>query len=104
MFGHSGENVCWRPPACTVGAIVVFPFIAVVRRIARAQVEGLGADGVNVHQANGAAAGQVVPHLHFHVVPRFANDGHHWNWTPRPYADLSEAAALAERIRAALPR
>jgi len=83
---------------------VLAKVIAVVRRIARAQVEGLGADGVNVHQANGAAAGQVVPHLHFHVVPRFANDGHHWNWTPRPYADLSEAAALAERIRAALPR
>ena len=76
--------------------------IAVVRRIARAQIEGLGADGVNIHQANGAAAGQVVPHLHFHVVPRFAGDGHHWNWSPRPYADPSEASALADRIKAAL--
>ncbi len=76
--------------------------IAVVRRVARAQVDGLGADGVNIHQANGAVAGQVVPHLHFHVVPRFANDGHPWNWTPHPYADPSEAAALAERIRNAL--
>lgn len=78
--------------------------IAVVRLVARAQQEGLGADGVNIHQANGAVAGQVVPHLHFHVVPRFANDGHHWNWTPHPYADLAEAAALADRIKAALPR
>ncbi len=77
--------------------------IAVVRRIARAQQDGLGADGVNVHQANGSAAGQVVPHLHFHVIPRFASDAHHWNWTPHPYADLSEAAALADRIKAALP-
>ncbi len=78
--------------------------IAVVRLIAQAQQKGLGADGVNIHQANGEAAGQVVPHLHFHVIPRFKHDGHHWNWTPHPYADLSEAAALADRIQSALPR
>jgi len=82
---------------------VLAQVIAVVRLIAQAQQEGLGADGVNIHQANGAVAGQVVPHLHFHVIPRFKQDGHHWNWTPHPYADLSEAAALADRIQAALP-
>ena len=81
---------------------VLAKVIAVVRRIARAQQAGLGADGVNIHQANGSTAGQVVGHLHVHVVPRFADDGHHWNWAPRPYADPSEAIALAERIRAAL--
>ncbi len=75
---------------------------AVVRRVAKAQIDGLGAEGVNIHQANGAVAGQVVPHFHVHVVPRFAGDGHHWNWTPHPYADPSEAAALAARIAAAL--
>ncbi len=84
--------------------VVLAKVIAVVRRVAQAQREGLGAEGVNIHQANGSAAGQVVPHLHFHVVPRFQHDGHHWNWTPHPYADLSEAAALANRIQAALPR
>jgi len=78
--------------------------IFTVRVVARAMQEGLGADGINIHQANGEAAGQVVPHLHFHVIPRFKHDGHHWNWTPHPYADLSEAAALANRIQAALPR
>ena len=83
---------------------VLAQVIAVVRRIAQAQQEGLGADGVNIHQANGVTAGQVVPHLHFHIIPRFKHDGHHWNCTAHPYADLSEAAALADRIKAALPR
>ena len=83
---------------------VLAQVIAAVRLVARAQQEGLGADGVNIHQANGAAAGQVVPHLHFHVVHRFKHDGHHWNWTAHPYADRSEAVALADRIQAALPR
>ena len=82
---------------------VLAKVIAVVRRVAQAQKNGLGADGVNIHQANGTAAGQVVPHLHFHVVPRFHHDGHHWNWTPHPYADLSEASALASRIQSAFP-
>jgi histidine triad (HIT) family protein len=83
---------------------VLAPVMSAVRLVAKAMQEGLGADGINIHQANGEAAGQVVPHLHFHVIPRFKHDGHHWNWTPHPYADLSEAAALADRIQAALPR
>lgn len=76
--------------------------IAVVRRVARAQVKALQADGVNVHQSNGRVAGQVIPHLHFHVVPRFEGDGLSWNWTPRPYTDPHEAQRLALNIRAAM--
>jgi histidine triad (HIT) family protein len=73
-----------------------------VQRIAKAQFSALKADGVNVFQANGAAAGQVVPHVHFHVIPRFNDDGHRWNWKSIAYTDPSEAAILAARIRAAL--
>lgn len=43
----------------------------------------LSADGVSVFQSNGAAAGQTVPHLHFHMLPRFASDGRLTsNWAP----------------------
>ncbi len=43
----------------------------VVQKLALAAKAGLGADGVSVLQFNEAAGGQVVFHLHFHVIPRF---------------------------------
>ena len=77
---------------------------AVVQRIARAQADGLKADGNNVILANGRAAGQEVPHLHLHVVPRFHNDGHRWNWAQKKYDGSAEMEAVAARIRAAAGR
>lgn len=73
-----------------------------VQRVTQVLSRALKADGVNVFQANGAAAGQVVPHVHFHLIPRFNGDGHHWNWTSRSYADASEMAAFGQRLRSAL--
>lgn len=75
---------------------------AEIKRVAAAQLSGLSADGINVTQANGAVAGQVVPHIHFHVIPRFEDDGHQWNWNPRSYRDNDEMAGYAERIARAL--
>lgn len=40
-----------------------------VQLIARAVKKGLNADGITVFQLNGAAAGQTVPHIHFHILP-----------------------------------
>jgi histidine triad (HIT) family protein len=46
--------------------------IQVVQKIARTAVKVFGADGVTLQQFNEAAGGQVVFHLHFHIVPRKA--------------------------------
>jgi len=48
--------------------------LQVVKIIAQAQVEAIGAQGVNVLQNNGELAGQAVPHVHVHVIPRFKGD------------------------------
>ena len=71
----------------------------VAKRVAVAQMNGLGADGVNIMQNNGKAAGQEVPHIHVHVIPRFIGDGHHWNWNAKKYEDFDEMTELARKMR-----
>ena len=45
--------------------------------------EKLHADGFNLIQNNGEAAGQTVMHFHLHLIPRYENDGQHILWKPR---------------------
>lgn len=45
--------------------------LGTVQRIGRAHLKAFGAQGVTVLQFNEGAGGQVVFHLHFHVIPRF---------------------------------
>lgn len=71
------------------------------RRVADAVRRTLDPPGINLMQANGPAAGQSVFHLHFHVIPRRADDGLLFNWEPQP-GDLDAIGRLAERIRANL--
>ena len=73
--------------------------IVSVQKMVEAQMVALQADGVDVVQVNGKAAGQIIPHIHFHVIPRFKNDGHSFNWSPRSYANMDEMQEFAERIR-----
>jgi histidine triad (HIT) family protein len=61
-----------------------------------------GAEGYNVLQNNGAAAGQVVPHVHFHIIPRRRGDGLGFRWNAKSVAP-DELSRLAERIRAQEP-
>ncbi len=48
--------------------------ISVVKDVAPAITRAMGADGFNVGLNNGKAAGQVVYHIHFHIIPRFTYD------------------------------
>jgi histidine triad (HIT) family protein len=74
--------------------------IGVVQTIAKAVKKGMGVDGLTVQQFNEEAGGQVVFHLHFHIVPRMAGQ------PLRPQTGEMEKsevlAANAERIRSAL--
>lgn len=52
------------------------------KEIGLRQMETLGADGFNVVQNNGRAAGQTVFHLHVHVIPRYAHGPEMVIWEP----------------------
>ena len=49
--------------------------------------KAMNADGCNILCNNGAAAGQVVDHLHFHIIPRKINDGVFNRWISFEYED-----------------
>ena len=49
-------------------------FLKELPRLANAVKKATGAPGVNIVQNNGEAAGQIVFHTHFHVVPRTEGD------------------------------
>ena len=46
-----------------------------VRKVSEAMRRALGAEATTIGINNGRAAGQVVPHLHVHILPRYAGDG-----------------------------
>lgn len=72
-----------------------------MRVVAGAVKEECRADGFNCIQNNFSAAGQMVFHSHWHIIPRFENDGLP-DWAGKPYDDPSDmqrlASAISERI------
>ena len=56
--------------------------MAVGAAVGRAEMKAFGADGFNLIQNTGEAAGQSVFHLHLHVIPRKAGDGAVGLWKP----------------------
>jgi histidine triad (HIT) family protein len=74
--------------------------VAAARAVAEATVKAVGAPAFNIAVNNGPEAGQVVMHMHLHVMPRFPGDGREL-WHGRPYGE-GEMAAVGAKIRAAL--
>jgi histidine triad (HIT) family protein len=80
---------------------VLAELMKAVQVVGKAAKSALSADGLTIQQFNESAGGQVVFHIHFHVLPRF--DG-----VPlKPHTGQMEKPELlmefAEKIRAALP-
>jgi histidine triad (HIT) family protein len=77
------------------------PVTAQLPALGKAIMAATSAEGYNVLLNTGAAAGQVVLHAHFHIIPRRRGDGLGYRWPAGSLAD-AEADALRERIAAGL--
>jgi histidine triad (HIT) family protein len=75
--------------------------ITSAKKVALALREAVKPDGLNMLQANGAAAFQSVPHFHLHLIPRWNNDGKGFDWSLVP-GNRAQIIEIGERLRDAL--
>ena len=74
--------------------------MATTQKVAKAVKKGLAPDGIVLTQFNGAAAGQSVFHVHFHIIPR--QDGAPLAPHARGMVDAATLEPIAAKIRSAL--
>ncbi|HCG63405.1 MAG: HIT family protein [Spirochaetae bacterium HGW-Spirochaetae-4] len=96
--GHA--LVIARHPYPTVGDCpveVLGHLMEIVQRIDAVLRSELGAEATNIVINNGPAAGQEVPHLHIHVIPRYEGDGKRFIPSKTQYGE-GEIAELGARL------
>lgn len=71
-----------------------------VRKIAPAVRDAVGAHGVHINSNHGAAAGQIVMHLHIHILPR--HNRSEFQFWPKQKIAATEFVTIAEKIRQAI--
>lgn len=72
-------------------------FFVTAAKVAQAVSKAVNAAGFNFSVNNGAASGQIIFHLHVHIIPRFASD----NLKPWPHSEIEPKtrAEIAEKIK-----
>lgn len=73
--------------------------MVLAKKLATEMTDKLGADGFNLVQNNNECAGQTVFHFHFHLIPRYENDGQKilWNPTSPSEEELAEIKDILTR-------
>ena len=89
------------PTVDVIPAEVLADVAKTAQKVARATFKVLSPHGVNLLQANGEGAGQSVPHLHIHIMPRVKGDDVNLNWEPKP-GDMAAIKTVYEKLKAAL--
>ena len=74
--------------------------MAVIQKITPAVLESVNAPAFNLHVNTGSVAGQVVSHTHYHIIPRFADDGYQL-WHGKEISQ-EELLNIAEKITSLL--
>lgn len=76
---------------------ILAKMMEVIDKVSKAVVKTVEAQGFNLNLNNGSAAGQMVGHTHFHIIPRHTGDGLKL-WPGREYKE-GQAEDLLKRIK-----
>jgi len=75
----------------------VSELFSLIPMIANAILKATGAVAFSIAQNNGKEAKQIIPHVHVHIIPRYANKG--TIWTKRGIPTDSELKELSQKIK-----
>ena len=75
----------------------VAELFSLVPQIANAILKATGAVAFSIAQNNGKEAKQIVPHVHIHIIPRYANKA--TMWTKRGIPKDDELSQLQQKIK-----
>ncbi|SDN90598.1 histidine triad (HIT) family protein [Desulfonauticus submarinus] len=71
--------------------------LEVMQKVGEALRKTVQAEGINLGMNNFKPAGQLVFHAHFHIIPRYENDGLSL-WPQKKYNNNDEMLALAQKL------
>ncbi len=72
--------------------------ISITKKVSEKQTEELKCDGINISINNKPAAGQEVPHLHIHAIPRYKDDGYKFGFGKEEYGE-GELEEFGKRLK-----
>jgi histidine triad (HIT) family protein len=75
---------------------------SIVSTVSKAVISAVHADGFSIGQNNGRAANQIIPHVHVHIIPRYAGDSREGKWPSRTIGDPQELTITSQKIRSVL--
>jgi histidine triad (HIT) family protein len=61
--------------------------VKAAKKVAKALSLSIGNGSYNIVMNNGKVAGQIVPHAHIHIIPRFKGDGLRLSWSHKKYSN-----------------
>jgi|SoiMetStandDraft_5_1073268.scaffolds.fasta_scaffold12493_1 histidine triad (HIT) family protein len=75
---------------------------SIVSTVSKAVISAVHADGFSIGQNNGRAANQIIPHVHVHIIPRYAGDSREGKWPSRTIGNIQELTITSQKIRSVL--
>lgn len=76
---------------------LIYQVVKAIKKITPAILKGVGASDFNLGLNNGPLAGQAVNHFHYHIMPRFKDDGREL-WRGKKYG-AGEAEEIVSKIK-----